>query len=156
MRAYLSTLNDREKWMAIGGALCLILYGYYLFLYAPLSNKVTLKSTQLIEKIETLNWMNKVRNQNQSSKVKKTINNNQLLTLLTTKLKENTSMEFPYQLQQTGSGDIQLSFDEIPFKLFVSWLFKISSKYTITIKQFDVTQTGTPGVTHLVIILRAG
>jgi len=63
VKAYLSTLNDREKWMLIGTAVCLFLYVYYLFLYSPLSQQVNQKSTQLVEKTATLEWMNKIRQQ---------------------------------------------------------------------------------------------
>lgn len=59
MKAYISTLNEREKWMLIGTGLCLILYVYYLFLYSPLSQRVDQKSKQLIEKTATLQWMKK-------------------------------------------------------------------------------------------------
>ena len=63
MKSYLNTLNEREKWMLIGGVLCLFIYVYYLFLYAPLSNKVTQKATQLVEKTNTLAWMQKAKQQ---------------------------------------------------------------------------------------------
>ena len=73
MKAYLSTLNDREKWMLIGTAVCLFLYVYYLFLYSPLSQQVNQKSTQLVEKTATLEWMNKIRQQNNAKQTKKQI-----------------------------------------------------------------------------------
>ena len=142
--------------MVVITALCLFIYCYYFFLYAPLSNKVTQKSTQLVEKIETLAWMEKVRQQAHSPKTKQTVDNSQLLTLLAAQLKDNATLKFPYQLQQTGTGDIQLSFDEVPFKLFMSWLAKINERYTIKIKQFDVSHTETPGVTKLMILMSAG
>ncbi len=155
MKHYLNTLNEREKWMVIIAAVFLFAYGYYLLLYAPLSNKVTQKTTQLNEKIETLAWMQKVKQQGHSTKTKQTLDNSQLLTLLATQLKDNPTLKFPYQLQQTGSGDIQLTFDAVPFKLFMSWLAKINERYTITIKQFDVQHSETPGITKLMIIISA-
>lgn len=155
MKNYLNSLNEREKWMVIITALCLFIYCYYLLLYAPLSNKVTQKSVQLVEKVETLAWMQKVKQQAHSSKTKQTVDNSQLLTVLAAQLKENTTLKFPYQLQQTGSGDIQLMFEAVPFKLFMGWLTTINEKYTITIKQLDIEHTDTPGVTKLMIIISA-
>lgn len=153
MKAYLNTLNEREKWMVIVAGLSLFIYSYYLLLYAPLSNKVNQKSTQLIEKIETLEWMKQVKTQKYSSKRKQTVDNSQLLTILASQLKNNRALKFPYQLQQTGSGDIQLTFDTVPFQRFIQWLSKINEEYSINIKQFDVERTQTPGVTRLMIIL---
>lgn len=153
MKQYLSNLNERERWMVIAAALCVFIYCYYLLIYSPLSNKVSQKSVQLTEKIETLAWMQKVKQQAHPKKTKQTVDNSQLLTLFATQLKENSPLKFPYQLQQTGSGEIQLTFDAVPFSLFMSWLAKINDRYSITIKQFDVQQSETPGITKLMIII---
>ncbi len=155
MKTYLSTLNEREKWMLIGSVLCLILYCYYLFLYTPLSHQVTQKSTQLVEKIATLDWMKKIRQQNHKSKTKETVDNSQLLTILATQLKEDSTLKFPYQLQQTGSGDIQLTFDAVAFNLFIAWLEKINERYAVSLKQFNAERTPTPGVVHVMVLLSA-
>ncbi|HAT1658154.1 GspM family type II secretion system protein LspM [Legionella pneumophila] len=156
MKTYLNTLNDREKWMVIVAGISLLIYGYYLLLYAPLSNQVNQKSTQLIEKTETLEWMKQVRMQKRFAKRKESVDNSQLLTILASQLKNNKTLKFPYQLQQTGSGDIQLTFDAVPFQNFIQWLAKINELYSINIKQFDVERTSTPGVTRLMIILSTG
>ncbi len=153
MKSYLNSLNEREKWMVIAAILTSVLYCYYQFIYTPLSNKVALQSSQLIEKRETLAWMKTVRQKAHSTQTKQKVDNSQLLTLLATQLKNNETLKFPYQLQQTGSGDIQLTFETVPFKLFLQWLSQINDKYTLTIKQFDVSHTTTPGLTKLVIIL---
>jgi general secretion pathway protein M len=153
VKSYWNSLNERERWMVIIAAVSVFIYLYYLALYAPLSDSVALKSDQLVEKTETLAWMNKVRHQDHSSKTKQTVSNSQLLTLLATQLKDNKTLKFPYQLQQTGSGDIQLTFDAVPFTLFMKWLAKINEKYTLTLKQLDVQQTETPGVAKLMIII---
>nr|WP_282596075.1 GspM family type II secretion system protein LspM [Legionella pneumophila] len=139
--------------MVIVAGVSLFIYGYYLLLYAPLSNQVNQKSTQLIEKTETLEWMKQVRMQKRSTKRKESVDNSQLLTILASQLKNNKTLKFPYQLQQTSSGDVQLTFDAVPFQNFIQWLAKINEVYSINIKQFDVEKTSTPGVTRLMIIL---
>ncbi|MDF1929387.1 GspM family type II secretion system protein LspM [Legionella pneumophila] len=139
--------------MVIVAGVSLFIYGYYLLLYAPLSNQVNQKSTQLIEKTETLEWMKQVRMQKRSAKRKESVDNSQLLTILASQLKNNKTLNFPYQLQQTGSGDVQLTFDAVPFQNFIQWLAKINEVYSISIKQFDVEKTSIPGVTRLMIIL---
>ncbi|KTD11766.1 general secretion pathway protein [Legionella gratiana] len=153
MKSYLSTLNEREKWMLVGTALFLILYVYYLFLYTPLNNQVNQKSAQLIDKMNTLQWMKKIRQQNRTTQTKQIVNNSQLLTALATQLKNDPTLKFPYQLQQTGSGDIQLTFDAVAFNLFIAWLEKINQKYAITVKQFEAERTKTSGVTRLMILI---
>jgi general secretion pathway protein M len=155
MKSYLSSLNEREKWMVIGAGLCIFIYVYYLLLYSPLASKVEERKTQLIEKTATLQWMNKVKQQNHKTTVKKSLDNGQLLTLLATQLKSSPTLKFSYRLQQTSSGDVQLSFEQVPFNLFIEWLSSINSKYLISVKQFDVNKTATPGITQLMIVLSA-
>jgi general secretion pathway protein M len=155
VKSYFNSLNEREKWMVFGAALCVLIYVYYMFLYSPLISSVTQKSDQLIEKTANLEWMNKVKQQKNNSSVKQSVNNGQLLTLLATQLKDNSDIKFPYQLQQTNSGEIQLSFEQVPFNLFIEWLLQLNNKYTINIKQMDVNKTPTHGITKLMIILSA-
>lgn len=156
MKDYFNSLNDREKWMVIIAGICLFFYSFYFFLYSPLSSRVTGRSEQLIEKTETLAWMKKVRLQGHTLKSKQSISNSQLLTLIAEQLKEDETLNFPFQLQQTGSGEIQLTFEEVPIKLFIAWLATLNEQYLLSIKQFDIVRTKTAGVTRLMIILSAG
>ncbi|MDP3269484.1 MAG: type II secretion system protein GspM [Legionella sp.] len=155
MKTYFQNLNEREKWMLIGTGICLFVYIYYFFLYSPLNEKMNLTATQLTVKHETLEWMRRVKAQKNTTKTRKKVENSQLLTLLANQLKENSTIKSPYQLQQTGSGDIQLTFDDVPFKLFMEWLIKMNNQYAISIKQFDAGQTPTPGVSKLMVIITA-
>lgn len=153
MKGYLTSLNERDKWLLFAGVVVVVFYLYYLLLYSPLSNAVDLKTKQLIEKTQTLDWMKSIQHQAKTTKPKQAITDNQLLTLLDTQLKDNKSLNFPYQIQQTGSGDIQLSFNEVPFLLFVSWLSNLNENYTIHVIQFNVEPTTSAGVVKLMIIL---
>ncbi|RUR10290.1 type II secretion system protein GspM [Legionella sp. km772] len=155
MKSYISNLNEREKWMVLSATLCVLVYVYYFFLYAPIASRVEERQQQFIEKTETLQWMNKVKNQKTTTSVKKTIDNGQLLTLLSTQLKNHATIKFPFQLQQTSSGETQINFDQVPFNLFIEWLAQLNNKYKINIKQFDINKTPTPGVVQLMIILSA-
>lgn len=154
MKSYWNALQDREKGLVISLALSLLVYVYYGLLYLPLNKEVMQKKIQLQEKVETWVWMK--QKQGVSSSQKQSINNNQLLTLLATRLKEKPLSEFPYQLQQTNSGDLQLTFEAIPFQWFIRWLRDINNQYLITVHQLEVQKSKTPGVTKLMILLRAG
>lgn len=155
MKTYLNSLNDREKWMVIGAGLCLILYVYYLFLYEPLHQKITQKSEHYIEKVDTLEWMKTINQTYHPAKSKQTLDNSKLLTLIASQLKEKETLKVPSQIQQTSAGEIQITFDEVPFTLFIHWLIQLNEQYQIIIKQFEVDRTDKPGVTHLMIILSA-
>jgi general secretion pathway protein M len=116
---------------------------------------VTKKSLQLKEKIATLEWMNTVRVKKNNPLEKQKIDNSQLLTLFATQLKDNSTLNAPYELQQTAAGDIELTFESVDFNLFITWLEKINSQYTINIKQFNAEHTSTAGLTHIMILINA-
>lgn len=141
--------------MVVIAGICVVIYSFYFFLYSPLSNKVQEKSNQLVEKTETLAWMKKIKGAEHSVHTKENVSNSQLLTLLATQLKDNEELNFPYQLQQTSSGEIQLSFEEAPLNDFINWLGELNQNYAITIKQLDIERTKTPGITRIMIIINA-
>lgn len=153
LKNYWSGLTERERIIAAVGGTCTLIYLFYLLIYSPLSTAVSTKTKQLIEKKETLSWMQQVRNQPKNQKQVESLTNTKLLALIGTQLSDNKFKQFPYQLQQTGPGDIQLSFDKVPYILFLSWLWTLKSHYKITIKQFTADKTDTPGLVKLLIVL---
>jgi len=153
MIAYWQNLNERERWM-VGTALAAsIIYIFYLFIYSPIMDAVQTRKEQLTEKQETLAWMQNVSQQAGSTKAKESITTSKLLSVIASELNNNALKPFPYQLQQTGTGDIQLSFDQVPYNEFLQWLWALSNKYTITTKQLTIEKTTTAGVTKLSIII---
>lgn len=152
---YWNNLNERERWMAGAGLLILFLYLFYLLAYSPLANMVNTKSNQLAEKQETLIWMEQVRHKPKDRKPIQLITNTKLLALIGNQLSNNSLKPFAYQLQQRGSGDIQLSFERVPYNLFLSWLWTLGNDYSITLKQFTVEHSNTPGVVKLLLIITA-
>ena len=152
---YWHNLNERERWITGAGAFLTLSYLLYLLIYAPLTLAVAHKSQQLVEKQETLTWMQQIHQQSISKKPVQKITNTKLLALLGNQLTTNKLSKFAYQLQQTGSGDIQLTYDKVPFNSFLRWLWSLGNKYAITIKQLSVERTSTHGVVKLMIVFAA-
>ncbi|KTD23572.1 general secretion pathway protein M [Legionella lansingensis] len=150
---YWNNLNERERWMVGITAVCVLFYLFYLLIYSPLTTAVDSKSGQLKEKKETLTWMQQARQQPKNKKNPQVISNAKLLALIDGQLTSSTLKRFTYQLQQTGSGDVQLSFDQVPFNSFLSWLWTLTNNYAITLKQFSAEKTDTPGVVKLTVLI---
>lgn len=155
MRNFWNNLNERERWMVGIGSLFVLFYLFYLLLYSPLTTAVSNKTAQLSEKQQTLTWMQQVRQQSKKQKVQQSISNAKLLTLIGNQLGTGSLRFFPYQLQQTGAGDIQLSYELVPFNHFLSWLWTLSNHYGIVLKQFSAERTPTTGVVKLQIVITA-
>lgn len=152
---YWHNLNERERWMAAIGSISVLIYLFYLLVYSPLTTAVSTRSKELREKQETLAWMQQVRQQPRSQKTAQAISNTKLLALIGNQLSSNSLQKFVYQLQQTGSGDIQLSYDRVPYNLFLSWLWSLSNDYVISFKQFSAERTDTPGIVKLMVVITA-
>lgn len=155
MISYWNNLNIRERWAAIIGGGAALLYIFYAFVYSPLADAVTDKSIQLTEKQSTLAWMKQVKKTSSTVDKPKPINNSRLLTMIATNLRADNYQKFTHELQQTGQGDIQLSFERVPYNLFLTWLWQLYSGYTISLKQVSIEKTDTAGVVKVLVIIAA-
>lgn len=151
---YWNNLNERERWMASIGSVCAFFYLFYLLVYSPLSSAVATQSKQLIEKKEILAWMEQIRQQPKLQKAQ-TLSNTKLLALIGKQLNDKAFKAFPYQLQQTGPGDIQLSFDRIPYKQLLAWLWTLNKDYAITLKQFIAERSDAAGLVKITLLIAA-
>lgn len=156
MKQYWQNLNDREKLIVVLGVSALLLYMYYIFLYQPLKTNTELQTKQLVEKTQLLQWMKTLDpQQNKRNKNKTSVDNTQLLTIVAEELQKSTLAKFTSQLQQTNTGDIQISFDLVPYNQFMIWLLKLNNNYTVLIKQFNSEKREKPGLAHVLVILSA-
>ena len=133
------------------GGVFVFFFLLYLLIFAPLINAIQDKSQQRIEKQQTLAWLQAARLQYKTTKVPEVISNGQLLSVLAEKLKSASFHRFPYQLEQTGAGDIQLSFVNVPYNAFMTWLWSTRQQVAFSIKQLTVEHTETPGVVKLMV-----
>lgn len=155
IKAYWTNLNERERLILGLGIIFCTFYLFYLLMYSPLTNAVHSKSQQLLEKQETLVWMQQVRHQHKNKKSPEVLTSSKLLTVMADQLNGTSFKQFPYQLQQTGVSDIQLVFDRVPYNAFIGWLWSMSEKYTVSIKQLSIERTDTPGVVKLALVIVA-
>lgn len=153
MKDYWNTLNDRERSLVIFAGILCIIYLFYIFLYSPLITAKNNKQLELIDKEATLTWMEQVRNVDKSSKSLTTLSNANLLSVLGTQLKTTTFSHFSFQLEQMGSGDIQLSFNEVPYNAFIKWLWTLSGQYLFNIKQVTIEKATLPGLVKVMLVL---
>ena len=153
MITYWNNLNERERWLLIIASACCLLFLFYLLIYSPLVDGVQNKKQQLIEKQDTLAFLRKAKIEQKIIKKVQVLSKGNLLTVLAEQLTASSFHQSPYQLQQTASGDIQLSFDAVPFNPFMHWLWSVNENYSFLIKQFQAEHTVTPGVVKLVLTI---
>ncbi|KTC99655.1 general secretion pathway protein [Legionella geestiana] len=148
-------LSLRERLMVIGATVLTVIWLFYMLVFNPLLTKTINAREALVEKQETLAYMETVRKNNPANTTVKTLSSNQLLAEMASMLAGGEFKSFPCQIQQTASGNIQLGCDKVPFNPFVSWLWKLSERFAFTIREFSAERTDTAGVVRLSLVLSA-
>lgn len=152
---YWEQWNRRERIWVVIGIVFLVLYLGYALCFAPLNRAISRAQSHLHSGRETLTWMQQVRQQKQSMTTPEMLSHAELLTIVGQQLASSAFHQYPYQLEQTASGDIQLSFAEVPYNVFLVWLKKLNTHYAFSIKQLSVSRTPAPGAVKLQLVMTA-
>ena len=153
MMAYWSNWNDRERWMVGASAALVLCYFFYLLIYSPLTQHLKTKKEQLHEKQATLVWMQEVSRSSVINKNLKKVNSSQLLSLIAVQFHKPPFQKYPHQLQQTGQGEIQITFKEVPYRPILQWLWTLHRHFAITLKQVVLERTERTGIVKLTLVI---
>lgn len=148
-----ASLSARERYLVLGGGIFLGLVLFYIALYAPLNRAVIEKRTTIEDKKNTLALLRQAEPLLKNNVRHQTINTNDYLTALSQQLSHKKFQSFAYQLQQTSDNNIQLSFESVPYALWMDFLWQQMAQYHVTIKQWDVSQTKISGLVQTRVIL---
>jgi general secretion pathway protein M len=151
MKAQWQQLNEREQLAVVIASGCLLIYLLYALLFSPLLDKVSIARKHWHEKNNTLIWLRHAQQNYSPNHQPQKVAAGNLLSLLTSVLKQASFHHFSYQLAQTSSGEIQLNFEEVPYNAFMTWLREQTSRYTLSIKNMEVTKTTVSGVVKVSI-----
>ncbi len=156
LSGYLLNLNLRKRISIIIMLIICTTYLVYNYLYLPIVSIATINIIQIKEKTQALVFMQHAWNRYHNHHVKKTINNNQLLSMLSAELKPIVAQEFIYHVQQINNNDIQLTFDKVPYNAIINWLWRLNYNYNLLIKELVITRTITNGLVNFNVILNTG
>lgn len=151
MKNYWQNLNEREQKLLIAGSVILVIYLIYSMVYLPITRTIKTNFLELQEKKQTLGWMQNIETKYVIKK-RKNISSSELLSILAQQITHTSFRKYQYQLQQNGSGEIQLSFNEVPFNACIKWLESFSKQYAIKVKQITGEKTQTPGLVKLSVV----
>ena len=148
MKEWWLNLSLREKETISLGAFALVILGIYIFIWSPLTNKVTSLREQIERDSQLLKWMQSADQQIESAEktAKTTKNSGSLLSIAQTLIQESALSSQLTQLRQTDADSVQLSFKEVSFDTLIVWLAESSKKEHLLISEFRVTPLSTPGM----------
>lgn len=154
IKQYWESRSEREQILLLVGGIVLFICLIYFLIYSPIENAVSEDTAAFKDKYDTLMFMKKTQKLTPPTQKATKINTSELLTVISNQLKAEPSLSaFPAELNQTSSGDIQLSFKSVPFNLIMTWLQELSTKYDITIKQLSIHKTNIDGVVGWTLVL---
>lgn|SRR3990167_5101827 len=144
---YWNNLQSRERLSIIIGIIVVSIYILYMTIYVPLTTTLTQQYLTLQAKENTIL---KIKQHNQ---LLKPMNNMQLLECITQAMHNSQFVPFKFQMQQTSNGDVVLHFNQVPYNIFIHWLWDLTHDHLIIIKQLDITRTAIVGIIALHITL---
>lgn len=153
IKAYFEQLNTRERNMLIVAGVLLAFYLFYALIYSPLANAVASKKMTLAENKSTLLWMEDVYGKHHGLKQPEVLTSEKLLTLLSNQLKASKFKNTKYQIEQTNTGDISISFQDVSYNELMKWLWNFCGKHALSIKQFTATSKRSAGVVSATVVL---
>jgi type II secretory pathway component PulM len=153
IRTYWDNLAKREQIMLIATGVVLIIFLFYLLVYANINALISQKQQELSEKAKFSLWLkNQTPKNNTQSKV---IKSQELLSTFDIEIKQSPIKNIAYDLQQMQNGDLRLSCEAMPFNPFIKWLWSFNEKYQINLKNISIQSTNTTGVVNITVILGA-
>lgn len=154
IKNHFEQLNTREQIMVSVTSVIVIFYLVYLFIFEPITVAQSEALKQLQEKRETLAWMQQVKHHAGQSSRQKVQDTSQLLAIITEQLSQSGLKPFPYQLQQSGGGNVQLSYEKVPFNPFIEWMISFQADYSITVQQLTATKQDQEGMVKLTVVFK--
>lgn len=154
MNSFWNNINERER-ILIKVTVCLLaVYLFYIAIYSPVHKAIIYNILQLQEKKETLVWMSDIQQQI-NHKPKASISTAKLMALIGKQINNSPIHAYAYQLQQTNLGEIQLSFEQIPYNTVLLWLWSLcTSNYSLQLKQLDIEKTNNPGFVKIMLVIK--
>jgi general secretion pathway protein M len=146
-------LGERDRRMLM---ICAVFVGLYLSykMYSSTAGLVQQNRRVLSEKKAVLLWMEAAEKQRATQqKGPEVLDGSKGLTVFSEALKKTSFHTFPYQLQQLGEGELQLSFESVPYNAFLAWLSSMDARYAMRIQSFNAEKKEKTGLVHLTLII---
>lgn len=158
MKEWWGRLNDREQTVMITGAIIIAIVLVYSYVWSPLTGTVIKQRQALLQKQQTLIFMQQAIIKLQAQPTTKSIKHykidaNDLLTTIDTALTDNQLKSYVSQFKQPESGKAIVNFDAVPFDDVYQWLTKLWQQYQIKVLQLNLTPLAKPGLVKLQVTL---
>ena len=150
--------NKREQTMLIGGGIISIILLIYALIWAPLLSAITTQQRHFQENTQLLQWMNAAHQRfitlQQLGRGPKNESNQPILVIIEQSLLQSKLSPYVLNTSALNSRSIQLTFKNIPFDKFTTWVDNLWKKYNITTQRSTIKKDRSAGTTDIIINLK--
>lgn len=145
-------LEVKEQRALTIGAIAILCFILYQFVYQPFDKALTNVQKQLEYQQNLNNWLKSIEPKLQAlskQPTKQPLAFAKLLSTTSMSLKQTDLKTHPYELQQNDTNSIQLNFKRVPYTEFMHWMDEFWQKYPLSIKEITVSALNTPGMVSI-------
>ncbi len=146
MRAWLETLEQRERLLVIGGAAVLFLLVVYLVIFAPLYEKHDQLQTSVTAQRETVQWMQqsaqRVRQlQRKAGGRSKSLDGSSLLSVSDSTARTSGLGPQLKRIEPEGNNSVRVWLEGASFDTMIVWLINLGKRHGVDISSISIDRT---------------
>jgi len=154
---WLDTLQQREKYIVIGGSIALIFILFYLIIWEPITSNYEQQKLKLDSQSQLYSWMKNASSEISSIKaaggsLTSRFKNQSISSLADRSARTTGVKSFITKIEQSKSG-VKVIMKSASFDLIINWLSDLENKYGISSSNIKVEQAKEPGSVDAYITL---
>jgi general secretion pathway protein M len=154
---WLNTLEQRERVIVIGGAICLVIMLFYLAIWEPITSRHGKQQLQYESQRQLYNWMKnasaEIRSLNSAGNSTTARSRNQSISSLADRSATTSGIKpFIEKIEQSKKG-VNVRLKSANFDRIVIWLTDLENKYGIIASKVKLEKTETKGAVNARITL---
>jgi general secretion pathway protein M len=143
LKEKLDSLQPRERWLVISGAILVLLVAIYLLGLAPLYKAINDRSVRITQKQQDLAWMQSVTGQlstlNGAQPAASHNGESMVVVIANSASNRNIASALTGQTPD-GLNGVRVRFEGVSFDALVVWLGALQKDYGIHIKDAEITR----------------
>ncbi|HHJ19366.1 MAG TPA: type II secretion system protein M [Gammaproteobacteria bacterium] len=161
MNAWFNGLQDRERYLVVGGAVTLLLLLVYLLLWEPaVSGREKLQKSVVAQRSQLL-WMNNASAEVQALQKNSSAGHSSNLRMSLIRAVESSASRTGLRssvtrMEPQGAKKITVELKQASFDRLVEWIGLLQRDYGASIQQFSASKTDAKGLVDARFILARG
>jgi general secretion pathway protein M len=160
MKAWLESLETRERMMLAAGVVVLLVFMFYILVWSPIHTVYSELRNTVDEQRKTAVWMQEsaqtlARMKRSSGHAAQGLGGRSLLSVADSTARAGGLGQSLKRVEPEGSDSVRVWLDGASFDVLVRWLVKLSSIHGVNAESVTMEQSGTAGRVNARLTLQA-